>query len=189
MTIFDWIVGGAAVGLCIATAVMMAMALKIIYKMTAAGPETEMKEAESEAPPTKGRRIGIYVAPVRDRFKVANALAYRLCAIHAWQNENVTLTKTRQTKDEIFYEFSDGLRIETLSASESCRGRRFDYLYIDKAISDRIIVEVLLPQIIVTFDNIDASGEWKTVVNDGWEFFDANSVEQNKKEWRNGEWK
>lgn len=179
MTIFDWIMCGAAVGLCIATVVMMTMALKIVYKMTEAGPETEIKEAE----PTKGLRVGIYVAE-KDRLEQANNLARCLCATHlTFDNSNAQLSKVIETYSGCIYDFSDGLRIETLVARESSRGKRFNYLYIDKAISDNCILHVLLPQVI---SNIDAPEE---KVNDGWEFFDANSVEQNKKEWRNGEWK
>lgn len=183
MTIFDWLMIIIAAIFAIATMIMVGMAINIMYKICAAGPD-KAEMPEPEAPPTKGLRVGIYVAE-KDRLEQANNLARCLCATHlTFDNSNAQLSKVIETYSGCIYDFSDGLRIETLVARESSgRGKRFNYLYIDKAISDNCILHVLLPQVISNVDTPEKR------VNDGWEFFDANSVEQNKKEWRNGEWK
>lgn len=181
MTIVDWIFIGIAAVLAIATIVMVGMAINLMYKMCAAGPD-KAETPELKAPNSKGLRIGIYVAE-KDRLEQANILARRLCATHlAFDSPTAQLTKVIETYSGCIYDFSDDVRIETVVARESGRGRRFNYLYIDKAISDNLIQQILLPQIML---NDDVSVK---IINDGWEFFDANNAEQHKKEWRNGEW-
>lgn len=191
MTIVDWIFIGIAAVLAVASVIMVGMAVNLMYKMCAAGPDkAEKMESEEEIPEiealdSKGPRIGTYYAGGEDsRLRQSVKLALYQIAMHCWKR-NIEIAKSYRSGGWVYYELTDGTKIDILPANGMERGRRYNYLYIDKAISDNLIMQVLLPQITPFCGELKIIDDWQ---NDNWEFFNANTPKQDKKEWENGEW-